>query len=199
MQCKQSGNKDKLLLIYVAIIYVVSEIVITLPGWILDTASIDLSLTVSQYIGKFYWTAIMYCVCAILICLLLAWFIRKTETKAIQKVLYYLILACILGCAWFPCNWDHSRLVTRIHDYFSYCLALFVAMSFAFMALFARNRQQKQYGICCVAYAAVFLAGFVLKYRPFKQTIFIWENILIFLFFFEVCMESTSAEKSNCK
>lgn len=192
MKSKIHEMQSRPLLTWVAIVYVWSEAVILGYAWLSGDYPWDLSLTVSRYIGLYRWTSLFYLLCAVPICLFLAICIAKTTIGKGRKLLYDLIFLCILGCAIFPCNWDFSRLATEIHDIFSYILALLVTVSFPCMAIFAKNKTQRIYGICGALYAAAFLTAFALDAAILEQGILIWENLLIVLLFFEVYLEAAA-------
>lgn len=196
MKGEHTKHTNRASLFCVAVTYVFIVTVITLHACFSDPEPFDLGLTVSLYIGHHLWSILLYFVGAVIIGTLLALFVRNTAANPAQKILYYAILACILGCAWFPCNSGRSRLCTDIHDCISYLLAVLVAVSFIMMGIFARSKRQRIYAACCMAYAAFFVAAFALDLRPFHDTIFIWENLLIVLFFFEVCLEGAPAKAS---
>ena len=107
----------------------------------------------------------------------------------LRRAVYLLILFCVFGCAWFPCSPERSKPVEEIHNYFSYALVILVAVSFFLLAIMPGNPRRKIFGLGSVVFAVCFIAAFALRFRPFKDTIFIWENAIIALFFFELCLE----------
>ena len=80
-------------------------------------------------------------------------------------------------------------LSADIHDAFSYALVILIALSLVLAALWAKRRRQRVMAAIGLAYAVLFIAAFALDVQPFKSTIFIWENGLIALLFFELYSE----------
>lgn len=111
------------LLVWVAGIYVFCVAAAVVHSWLSGVHLFDLSLTVSLYVALHQWTAVLYFIGAAVICFLLFLYVRKTEMRATQKLLYYSILLCVFGCARFPCNSSRSALTTDIHNYFFLCLS----------------------------------------------------------------------------
>lgn len=186
---RQTNRDAGLLLAWVAGIYVICVAAAVIYSWFSGFHLFDLSLTVSLYVGLYQWSSVLYFIGATMICFLLLLHIRKTEMRGVQKLLYRWILLCVICCAWFPCNSSRSDLVTDIHNYFSYALAVLVALSFVLTAVFAGNKKQRVFAVCSIIYSAFFIAAYVCRFQPFKNTVFIWENVLIVLLFLELILE----------
>ena len=189
---KQIKSHKNLAYLLTAVIYVTVVTVAVAYSWTLQIHRFDLGLTVSRYVALHRWTATLYFFGAAVICVLLSLCVKRAKTRLIQKAVYWLTLVCVFGCAWFPCNRGRSRLTSDIHDIISYALVISVAMSFVLMAVFARHWRQRIYGLCSTLFAACFIAAFVCGVKAFHDTIFIWENVVIALFFFEIYLEETA-------
>lgn len=179
------------LLLWVALLYVITVSLIVAYSWIIDVHRFDLGLTVSLYVALHVWTAVVYFLAATAICWLLGWFVMKIPMRSVQRVVYLLTLFCVFSCALFPCNGDRSALAEDIHNYFSYALVILVALSFVLMTVLSGDHRRKCYGLGSSIFAGFFIAAFALGIQTFKDTIFVWENVIIVLLFFELYLEST--------
>lgn len=182
------------LLFWVAVLYLLVVASAVIYSWARNIHLFDLSLTVSLYVALHVWSTVVYFICAAVICALLFWYMVKSGARLVQKIVYGLILLCVFGCAWFPCNSSRSVLSTDIHNLFAYALVILMALSFVLLLVLARNRTQRVFALGSVLYAAVFIGSFVFDFRPFQRTIFLWENVMIALFFFELYLEKDSRE-----
>ena len=174
---------------WVGAIYVITVALAVAYSWIIDVHRFDMGLTVSLYVGLHIWTSVLYFLAAAVICVLLGRYVWKVPMHPVRRIVYVLILLCVFGCAWFPCNRARSPLSEEIHNYFSYALILLLALSFFLMAVFPGASRRKLYGLGSTLFAVFFIAAFVLDFRAFRDTIFIWENVIIALLFFALCME----------
>ena len=170
----------------IAALYLLVVAVSVIYSWSIPLHRFDLSLTVSLYVALHYWTTVLYFGAAVIICTALFVHVLHLRAHVIQKVVYGLILLCVFACAWFPCNRSRSALTTDIHDFFAYSLVLLMALSFTLLLLLAKNRRQRLFGLFCTVFAALFISAFAFDADFFKQTIFIWENVIIALFFLEI-------------
>lgn len=176
-------------LLWVALVYVAAVAGSVAYCWSIGEHLYDLSLTVSLYVALFRGTSVLYFLAAVVICVLLGRYVWQTPMRPWKKWLYFAIFLCVLGCAWFPCNGSRSRLCRDIHDIFSYVLVILVAVSFGVTTAFPRNRKQRIFGLGSFLFSVYFIAAFVLKLPGFKATVFIWENLIIALLFFELLLE----------
>ena len=186
---RSTVRAEESLLVWVGTIYVIAVALAVAYSWIIGVHRFDLGLTVSIYVALHVWTSVFYFLAATAICGLLGWYVWKTPMYPIQRVVYLLTLLCVFGCAWFPCNGARSALSEDIHNYFSYALVILVALSFFLMWVLPGNRRRKLYGLGSTVFAVFFIAAFALRIRVFKDTIFIWENLIIVLLFFELYLE----------
>lgn len=189
MKTSRTENKPYTTFAWVAGVYLAAVFMAVAYAWASGVHLFDLSLTVSLYVGLFRWTSTLYFFAAAVICVLLGQYVAKIRLRPIQKLLYGAILLCVFGCAWFPCNGSRSELVRDIHDGFSYVLVILVALSFALMALLARNALQRRFALGSLVFSVFFILAFALKLSWFKDTIFIWENGIIVLLFLELLLE----------
>ena len=178
------------LFIWVAALYVALISIAVIYSWALNIHRFDMGLTVSLYVALHYWTAILYFIGAVIICTTLLIYVIRSNAHIVKKITYFAILFCVFTCALFPCNKSRSVLTTNIHDFFAYTLVILMALSFVLFLLFARNKRQKVFATCSLLYAAFFIGAFAFDFDFVHHTIFIWENVIIALFFFELYLES---------
>lgn len=178
------------LLAWVAGIYLTSVAGAIAFAWLSGNHLFDLTLTVSLYVGLYRWTSALFFAGVAAISVLLCRYVSRTKMHTLQRIVYFAVILCTFCCAFFPCNRDRSVLSSDIHDFFSYALALLVAVSFVLMTVFARNRKQRAFGFFGMVFAAVFIAGFALRLPAVKSTVLIWESTLIVLLFAELYLES---------
>ena len=181
----------------VGILYLVGVIPAILYSWGRGIHLYDMGLTVSLYVGLHTWTAIVFFLCITAICVLLSLLIWKTPIGWIPRVTYQLCFLCTFGCACFPCNHERSMLSSDIHDLFSYGLVILVALSFLWLTIFARGPVTRGFGVGGLLFSGVFIFAFAVGVRAFKDTILIWENLLIILLFLELFAEDLQAARSR--
>jgi len=194
-QTKQPNIK---ILAWVCGIYLVPVIVAVLYTWFREGYPLDLSLTVSLYVARYPWTTVLFFVHVVTVCILLLLYLKTIKIKWIQRILYYLVLLCILGCAIFPCNRSRSVIATQIHDFLSYVLVIAVSLTFVGILVFSRQAKQRVFAIGSLIFAAVFIVAFAIKVPAVKDTIFIWENVVLLLFLLALFFEKYNAE-DYCK
>lgn len=182
-------QKKNRLFAWVCGLYVLPVVIAILFARLSEIQTFDLSLTVSLYVARYSWTAVLFFVHILVVCLLFFQYIKKIKIKRIQKILYLLVIACILGCAWFPCNRSRSVICSDIHDIFSYLLVIAVALTFMTMLFCGSQKKQRIFAAGGLLYATVFILSFVFRIPMVKQSIFIWENIFILLLFTELYLE----------
>ena len=172
------------------IIYTVIAIVTVASAWIIDLHRFDLWLSISRYVALRPWTAVMYLLGAIMMALLVIRYLRHTYMPRYRKVIYLLIITCVCGCAVFPCNREWSRTVAGIHNMFAYSLMLVGFFSFLTLLFVEKDKRLKRFGLISTAYAAFFILAYVVvRWIAFWRTMFIWENIFIYLFLIEIWLE----------
>lgn len=195
-QTKQSNIK---ILAWTCGIYLVPVIVAVLYTWFLEGYPFDLSLTVSLYVARYPWTTVLFFVQVVVVCMLLLLYLKTIKIKRIQRILYYLVLLCILGCAIFPCNRSRSVFATQIHDLLSYTLVIAVFLTFVGMLVFAKQTKQRVFAIGSLIFTTVFIIAFSVKVPAVKDTIFIWENVVLLLFMVELFFEKYNVDDCrNC-
>ena len=172
------------------IIYTVVAIITVASAWIIDLHRYDLWLSISRYVALRPWTAILYFFCAVMMALLVIGYLRKTYMPRYRKVIYLLIIISVCGCAVFPCNREWSRTIAGIHNMFAYSLMLVGFFSFLTLLFLEKEKKLKRFGMIATAYAAFFIIAYaVVRWRAFWMTMFIWENIFIYLFLVEIWLE----------
>ena len=150
----------------------------------------DPGLTVSVYVGFYPWTSVLFAAAISAIAVFICLHLPKIQMKPAQKLLYILIVLCVLGCGWLPCNSDRSRLITDLHNRIAEVLIPALMLSFGFMAVFARNVCQRIFGLLSSAFSIFCLTGLIFRIEFFDNTLFIWENLLILLFLAEFSLET---------
>ena len=169
--------------------YTAIALITVLSAWIIDLYRYDLSLTISRYVGLRPWTAIIYGICIAFMVVLIDLHVKNMKILRLRKVLYYSVFACVLGCAVFPFNWEWSSLSATIHNYCAYALMFLMLVSFIVLIITGR-KAQKIFALFCMLYAVLFiLAFFVFVWPWFFNTIFIWENIFIYILLGEIWLE----------
>ena len=177
--------------IYIAgLLYTVTALIVVLSAWVADLQRFGLDLTISRYIGLRHWTAYLYMAVAIVMVTLVAVYIKRSGMSTAKKVLYLLIFACVLGCAVCPFNYEWSETLSDLHNTFAYGLMLLVTISFVWMAVRPIGKKQRIFGIAAICYALYFIICFVIiGWEFFISTIFVWENIFIYMLLGELILE----------
>ena len=174
-------------------IYSASWLIIVLSAWITDLHRYDLSKTVSAYIGFRKWTVVLYFISATIMFTLLVIYVHKKSMHLFKKLVYYIVFISVWGCAIFPCNTQWSETITSIHLCFAYGLMFSATFSFLLTILFATNRGQRIFAAATL-YAILFIISLlILKWSWFTGTIFIWENLCIYLLLVELLLETPHA------
>ena len=173
-------------------------IITVASAWIIDLHRYDLWLSISRYVALRPWTAILYFLCAVMMALLVIGYLRKTYMPRYRKVIYLLIIISVCGCAVFPCNREWSRTIAGIHNMFAYSLMLVGFFSFLTLLFLEKEKKLKRFGMIATAYAAFFIIAYaVVRWRAFWMTMFIWENIFIYLFLVEIWLEGGRSTDSQ--
>ena len=194
---KQSCQNTDRFLVLAAITYVAVVTSVVAYFWLHNIHLFDLGMTVSLYVALRPGTAAIYFVGAAIICTSFFLYMVKTKAHPLQKVVYTLILLCVFTCALFPCNKSRSVLTTDIHDFFAYALVLLMALSFVLLFFFSRNKAQKVYASSAILFAIFFISAFVLDFAFVKHTIFIWENVIIVLFFLRTFLRKSTVTQGT--
>lgn len=183
------AKSNKRYLLWAAEVYIITIAIVVFSAWMNNMHPYEMKLTVSKYIGLQHWTSVLYFVMCALICLFLFLYIIKTNFKLIKKYVYLFVLSQVLGCAWFPSVGKANKLLTITHRSFAYGLIFGIAISFLVMLLWGTRAEQRLFAICGLLYTSLFVFMYTCKIEEFKQTIFIWENVIIFLLFLELSLE----------
>lgn len=166
-------------------------LITVLSAWIINLHRFDLSLTISRYVALRPWTAIVYGLCIVFMVTLIFVFLKKTKMLLLRKIIYSLVFICVLGCGIFPFNRTWSNLVSTLHNYSAYALMLLVTISFIVLVITGR-KAQKIFAVLSILYAVYFIISFVVfDWQWFNNTIFIWENLFIYLLLGELWLEKT--------
>ena len=190
-----NGNRPAVI---TCVIYSFAWILIVSSAWAIGLHRYDLSKTISAYIAFRKWTAVFYFVCATIMFLLLVTYVHKLEMPLIKKIVYYIVFLSVWGCSIFPSNKEWSVFVTSIHLKCSYGLMFSASFSFLLTSFFAKRRGQRIFAIATFVYALFFIfALLVMKWPWFEETIFIWENLCIYLILVELFLEAPRAPKKK--
>lgn len=172
--------------------YTAIALVTVLSAWIINLHRFDLSLTISRYVALRPWTAIVYAICIASMVVLIVTHVKNLKILLLRKILYFLVFACVLGCALFPFNREWSTISSTIHNYCAYALMFLMAISFIVLIITGR-KAQKIFAILSILYAVYFIIAFlVVGWQWFYDTIFIWENLFIYLLLSELWLEKVS-------
>ena len=187
---KKTILKGRNAVILAGSIYTVVAIITVASAWITGLHRFDLWLSISRYVALRPWTAVMYLLGAIMMALLVIGYLKSTYMPRYRKVIYLLIIICVCGCAVFPCNREWNRTIAGIHNMFAYSLMLVGFFSFLTLLFFEKEKRLKRFGMIATAYAAFFIIAYaVVRWIAFWKTMFIWENIFIYLFLVEIWLE----------
>ena len=160
-----------------------------LSAWIINLHRFDLSLTISRYVALRPWTAVTYAICITFMVVLIVLHVKKLKILLLRKILYFLIFTGVLGCAVFPFNREWSSLSSTIHNYCARSLIFLMLISFIVLIIKGR-KAQKIFAILSILYAVYFIIAFlVIGWQWFYDTIFIWENLFIYLLLIELWLE----------
>ncbi|MBR4780640.1 MAG: hypothetical protein IK014_04710 [Lachnospiraceae bacterium] len=171
------------------IIYTGIALVTVLSAWIINLHRFDLSLTISRYVALRPWTAITYGICIAFLVALIVMYVKKMKILLLRKIIYFLTFTSVLGCAVFPFNSEWSIISSRIHNYCAYSLMFLMVASFVVLLITGR-KGQKFFALFGILYAVFFIIAFlVIGWQWFYDTIFIWENLFIYLLLSELWLE----------
>ena len=164
-------------------------LITVLSAWIINLHRFDLSLTISRYVALRPWTAITYGICIACMVVLIILYVKRLRILLLRKILYFLTFTGVLGCAVFPFNREWSSISATIHNYCAYSLMFFMLISFIVL-IFSGRKVQKIFGLLGILYAVYFIIAFlVFDWQWFNDTIFIWENLFIYLLLLELWLE----------
>ena len=181
------GNKP--VLISMAI-YTMVCLVTVLSAWAIDLHRYDLGQTISAYVGYRRWTAALYFVCITIMLALLVTYVRGLSMQLPKKLVYYIVFLSVWGCSIFPSNREWSPTISNIHLKCAYTFMFSASFSFLLTAIWAKRKAQRIFAAAVFAYAIFFiLALLVMKWSWFTGTIFIWENLCIYLVTIELLLE----------
>ena len=176
--------------IIAGMIYTMVAIVTVVSAWIIDLHRFDLWLSISRYVALRPWTAVLYFFCAAAMAVLVIRYLKATDMPKYRKIIYLLIILCVCGCAVFPCNREWSRTIAGIHNMFAYGLMIIGFCSFLTLLFLEADRRLKRFGFIATAYAAFFIIAYaIVRWIAFWKTMFIWENLFIYLFLVELWLE----------
>jgi len=168
-------------------IYAATIFSFVLCAWIFDQHSLDLTLTVSKYIGLKPWSSIVYVFVAVIFCAIIAIAIMRSDMSKFRKVLYLLMIPGVMGCAIFPCT--PAQTLVGIHRYFSNSLVVVILLSLITTIITTASRRQKIISAVSLVYLAIFMVCYVLNVPFVYQTIFIGENLVFATLFLELIFE----------
>lgn len=175
------------------IVYSASWLIIVLSAWIINLHRYDLGITVSAYIGLRKWTAILYFISATIMFILLVVYVHKTPMHLFKKLVYYIVFLGVWGCSIFPSNASWNETITNIHLCCAYTFMFSASFSFVLTILFTKQRGQRIFAIATLIYAIFFIISLLIfKWSWFTGTIFIWENLCIYLLMIELFLETNS-------
>ena len=176
-----------------ALIYTFVALLTVLSAWYSGLYRYDLSLTISIYVALRPWTAIVYFLCVAAMVALIFFHVRQSGMPKYRKVFYSVIFLCVSGCAMFPCNGGWSPFVADMHNVFAYALMLAVTASLVLLIFKGRTKAQKLFGISASLYAFIFIVAYaIVRWDVYRNTVFIWENLFIYILLVELWLEGES-------
>ena len=182
------------------ILFLLVNVIAVLSAWITDTHRYDLGISFSAYVGLKRPISVVWFVCAVIIITMLTYYIAKTKIILIKKIIYAVVLLCILGTALFPYNHFSqapTAVTINLHNDFAIGLMLVTTVSFILSAIFSKTRKQRIASLLSILYAVAFIALYFARFKPLFQTFFIWENVFILLLLLEMQSEQYSAIKAE--
>ena len=195
MNMNEWFEKNKLIFIDV-FLYTLNILIVVLSAWAIDLHRYGLDITISRYIGLRRWTAIMYLIFAGVMATLAVIHLSKIRMNVVKKIFYILVCVCIFGCGVFPTNRNWNVVSSNIHDIFSHTSMVCGTITFIWTLVKPLNKTQRIFGIIAIAYAIFFIAYFeFLKWDFLFHTLFIWENVFVYLFMAELCVETIPPAK----
>ena len=172
-------------------IYTVAWLVIVLSAWLINLHRYDLGRTISAYIGFRKWTVVFYFICATIIFLLISIYIHNMKANPAKKLVYFVVFICVWGCSIFPSNREWSTTISQIHLFFADGLMFTASFSFVLTMFTAKRKGQRIFSIATFFYALFFIISLlVMKWNWFENTIFLWENLCIYLLIVELLLET---------
>ena len=182
------------------ILFLIANVIAVLSAWITDTHRYDLGISFSAYVGLNRPISVVWFVCAVIIITMLTYYIAKTKIILIKKIIYAVVLLCILGTALFPYNHFSqapTAITINLHNDFAIGLMLVTTVSFILSAIFSKTRKQRIASLLSILYAVAFIVLYFARFKPLFQTFFIWENVFILLLLLEMQSEQYSAIKAE--
>ena len=177
--------------IFAGAIYTVAWLVIVLSAWLINLHRYDLGRTISAYIGFRKWTVVFYFICATIIFLLISIYIHNMKANLAKKLVYFVVFICVWGCSIFPSNREWSTTISQIHLFFADGLMFTASFSFVLTMFTAKRKGQRIFSIATFFYALFFIISLlVMKWNWFENTIFLWENLCIYLLIVELLLET---------
>ncbi len=182
------------------ILFLLTNVIAVFSAWIRDTHRYDFSISFSAYVGLSRPTSVVWFVSAVIIITMLTYYIIKTKMILAQKIIYAVVLLCILGTAIFPYNYfstTPTAITINLHNDFAICLMLATMVSFILSAIFSKTKKQRIISLPSILYAVVFIVLYFLRFKPLFQTFFIWENVFILLLLLEMQAKQYSEIKTK--
>lgn len=174
------------------ILFLLTAIMSVALAWISDIHRYDLGITFSAYVGLSRFTSILYFAAAVIMIVMLVYYLAKTKIPLIKRIVYAAVLLCIFGSALFPYNFysdEPTDITINLHNDFAIGLMLVATVSFILTAVLSKNKKRRNASVISIIYAAVFIVLFFMRFGPLLQTIFIWENLFILLLLLEMHSE----------
>jgi hypothetical protein len=182
-------EKNKLVFA-ILLLYTLNALIVVFSAWAINLHRFGLDITISHYIGLRKWTAFMYVIVAGSMAALATVHVIKIKMSVLKKILYILAFACVFGCAVCPMNRDWNNTVSDIHHIFAHTLMYSGAITFLWMLIKPLDKAQRVFGIIAIVYSILFIVLLVITKVGFlNNTVFIWENAIIYLFIVEMALE----------
>lgn len=171
-------------------IFAFSQVIILGYYWIIEGYFGNLTLTISRYVGLELWSSILFCVCNIIIAvLLLRYFISVRKRFSIIWFLLSLVeVVGFLGLSFFPhigFGSEETRLIfADIH--ITFARMMFIAMFCMGLerlriAVLKDNIATKA-TLAFLAYGLIYVIGYMAKWNVLWESMLIWETGYIYVF-----------------
>lgn len=175
------------------ILFLLTAVISVAAAWSAGLHRWDMGISFSAYVGLRRTTSVLYFIAAVLMIALLAVYIVKMQMHLSKRIIYAVILLCILGTAFFPYNfYSEAPTATTIDLHNDFAIALMLATTVSFVLTAVRpesSRRGRVAAWCSIAYAAAFIVLYFIGFEPLFRTFFIWENLFIVLLLIGFHME----------
>jgi hypothetical protein len=174
------------------ILFLLVNVIVVLSAWITNTHRYDLGISFSAYAGLSRPASALWFVTAVIIIAMLAYYIAKTQISLIKRIIYAVVLFCILATAVLPYNLyseNPTPITINLHNYFAIGLMFVTMIAFILSAIDLKSKKQRIVSLLSIVYAVAFIVLYFIRFNPLFRTFFIWENFFILLLLLEMQLQ----------